>query len=248
MILDLYIEKLHKILDDIGSRSAAAIGVAGKMVADSIRNSGVVHTFGTGHSHMIAEEAFFRAGGLVPVNAILDERLAFFDGALESTYAEREEGYALNLLAKEAIAPGDVAILISNSGRNAVPIEMALEMKRRDVGTIAITNLRQSAASPSRHASGRRLFEVVDLAIDTCVERGDAVVELKGVSQRMGPASTIAGAAIVNAIMMEAALIAVKDGHQPSIFPSANLTETTDDMIVALYRPFSGRIRRMGQL
>lgn len=248
MILDLYIKKLHGILDQIASRNADRIRAAGKMVASTIQNSGIVHTFGTGHSHMIAEEAFFRAGGLVPVNAILDSRLAFLDGAIESTRAEREEGYALALIERESISPADVAIIVSNSGRNAAPIEMALEMRCRGVRTIAITNLEQSAAAESRHCSGRRLFEVVDLAIDTCVATGDALIQLDGIEHRMGPASTIAGAVIVNAIMMEAAQLALESRKQPPVFPSANLETTTDEMIIELYRPFSGKIRCMGKL
>lgn len=84
-----------------------AIREAGSLVASAIARGGILHTFGSGHSHMIAEEAFFRAGGLVPVNAILDERLLFLKGAIESTLAERESGYAQTLLEREDIQPND---------------------------------------------------------------------------------------------------------------------------------------------
>jgi uncharacterized phosphosugar-binding protein len=178
MAFKTYIDQIHQLLDRIRIEQAAAIEMAGAMVAETLQKSGIIHTFGTGHSHMIAEEAFFRAGGLVPVNAILDGRIAFLDGALESTRAEREEGYAKSLIERERITAGDTAIVISNSGRNTVPIDMALEMKERGVRTIAITNLRQSAAAVSRHSSGKRLFEIVDLAIDTCVAAGDAMLRL----------------------------------------------------------------------
>src|SRR5882757_9623894 len=120
-----YIDQIQQLLDRIRTGQAAAIGAAGAMVAGTLEQGGIIHTFGTGHSHMIAEEAFFRAGGLVPVNAILDGRIAFLDGALESTRAEREEGYAHSLLERERISGGDIAIVISNSGRNTAPIEMA---------------------------------------------------------------------------------------------------------------------------
>jgi uncharacterized phosphosugar-binding protein len=196
---------------------------------------------------MIAEEAFFRAGGLVPVNAILDSRLAFLDGALESTRAEREEGYARTILDREQISSGDTAIIISNSGRNAVPIEMAIEMKARGVKTIAITNVTQSAGAPSRHASGKRLFEIVDLVVDNCVERGDAMLEVENVAQRMGPASTIAGAVIINSIMLEAATQLSRSGYPAPVFPSANLTTSSDEAIASLYEPFKGRIRYLDQ-
>lgn len=245
MAFETYIEQIHKLLEEIRSGQGDAIRAAGTMVAEAIRGFGIVHTFGTGHSHMIAEESFFRAGGLVPVNAILDRRLSFLDGALESTRAEREEGYARALIEREQISAEDTAIIISNSGRNAVPIEMALEMKAREVRTIAITNLQQSASAPSRHPSGLRLFEVVDLSIDTCVAEGDAMLQLDNVEQRMGPASTIAGAVIMNSIMIEAALLLSQSGHPAPVFPSANLTTTSDETIALLYRPFRGRIRRL---
>jgi uncharacterized phosphosugar-binding protein len=238
-----YIEQTRELLERIRAGQGSAIGKAGAMVAETLKNSGIIHTFGTGHSHMIAEEAFFRAGGLVPVNAILDGRLSFLDGALESTRAEREEGYARTLIERERITAGDIAIIISNSGRNAVPIEMALEMKARQVRTVAITNLRQSAASTSRHHSGRRLFEVVDLAIDTCVAEGDAMLRLNGSEQRIGPASTVAGAVIINSIMIEAASLLSRSGQPVPVFPSANFADTSDENIASLYSPFRGRIR-----
>jgi uncharacterized phosphosugar-binding protein len=238
-----YIEQIYQLLDRIIAEQAAAIRDAGVMVAETLEKSGIIHTFGTGHSHMIAEEAFFRAGGLVPVNAILDGRLAFLDGALESTRAEREEGYARSLIERECVTAGDTAIVISNSGRNTVPIEMALEMKERGVHTIAITNLKQSATAASRHPSGKRLFEVVDLAIDTCVAEGDAMLRLETVEQPIGPASTVAGAVIINSIMIEAALLLSRSGHSVPVFPSANFGALGDAHIASLYRPFRGRIR-----
>ena len=134
-----YFTLLGGLLSRIEVEQTHSIRSAGEMVADSIAQGGILHTFGSGHSHMIAEEAFFRAGGLAPVNVILDERLVFLKGAAESTRAERESGYADVLLEREDIRAHDVAIVISNSGRNAVPIEMALGMKARGVNVIAIT-------------------------------------------------------------------------------------------------------------
>lgn len=243
MLFTEYIEQICQLLDRIQTGQSAAIAAAGALIAETLERSGIVHTFGTGHSHMIAEEAFFRAGGLVPVNAILDTRLAFLDGALESTRAEREEGYARSLIERECIAPNDIAILISNSGRNTVPIDMAFEMKARGLRTIAITNLKQSAGAVSRHPSGQRLFEVVDLAIDTCVAEGDAMLRLENLEQSVGPASTIAGAVIINSIMVEVAALLARSGRSVPVFPSANLGAASDEYIASLYSPFRGRIR-----
>ena len=141
MILTDYIDGLVNVLNRIRAEQAENIKLAGRIVADSISQGGVIHTFGTGHSHLIAEDAFFRAGGIAAINPILDERLIFLEGALESTRAERESGLALQLIEREDVRDVDAAIIISNSGRNAVPVEMALEMKKRGVKLIAITNL-----------------------------------------------------------------------------------------------------------
>lgn len=140
MSFETYIDKLQALLEKIKVEQSQAIKAAGHLVADALVKDGVVHTFGTGHSHLIADEAFFRAGGIAAINPILDERLIFLKGALESTRAERVPGFARYLLDTQQVGPSDVAILISNSGRNNVPVEMALELKNRGIKVIAITS------------------------------------------------------------------------------------------------------------
>jgi uncharacterized phosphosugar-binding protein len=240
-----YIHAVQDVLQQIATEQIEAIHLAGCLVGTALANGGVVHTFGSGHSHMIAEEAFFRAGGLAPVNAILDERLLFLHGALESTEAERELGYAQTILSRENISSNDVAIVISNSGRNAVPIEMALGFHSRGVKVIAITNVRQSAASSSRHASGKRLFELADVVIDNCVPAGDAVLSLPGTPHKLGPASTVAGAAIINTIMIEAALYLQRKGHPVPVLLSANLETSSQKALEESLAPWKCRIRLM---
>jgi uncharacterized phosphosugar-binding protein len=238
-----YFTLLGAVLSRIEMEQMQAIRTAGEMVAQSIAQGGILHTFGTGHSHMIAEEAFFRAGGLGPVNAILDERLVFFKGAAESTHAERESGYAEVLLKREDIRAKDVAIIISNSGRNAVPIEMALGMKARGVPVIAITNLKQSMHSTSRHISGKRLFELADVTIDNCVREGDAALELSGSTHRVGPMSTVAGAAIINTVVIEAVNCLQTLGLPVPLFSSANVEAASDSAMNAMIARWQSRVR-----
>lgn len=213
------------------------------MAAAAIAAGGVVHTFGSGHSHMISEEAFFRAGGLAPVNPILDDALIFLHGALESTRVERQSGYAATLLAREDVRPIDVAIVISNSGRNAVPIEMALAMQALGTKVIAITNPRQSATSASRHSTGKYLYEIADLVIDNCIPVGDAVLELPGLSQKMGPSSTVAGAAIINAVIIEAAAALQSMGATVPVIASANVGVGALSDMEAAFAKWAPRVR-----
>lgn len=238
-----YFDALRKILKRIESEQTSAICKAGKLVSASLSQGGVIHTFGSGHSHMISEEAFFRAGGLIPVNAILDERLLFLKGAAESTFTEREAGYARTILDREDIQPIDIAIVISNSGRNAVPLEMTLGIQSRGVKVIAITNTSQSKESSSRHSSGKRLFELADLTIDNCVPEGDAVLDLAESSYRIGPTSTVACAAIINAVIVEAADNLQQLGIVVPVFPSANVESASDEALEKLLDQWGSRIR-----
>src|SRR5688500_6575475 len=196
MIFKNYIDGLQSVLERIKREQEQNIGLAGAIVAESISQGGIIHTFGTGHSHMIAEEVFFRAGGIAAINPILDERLIFLKGALESTRAERQSGLARSLIERENVLDIDAAIIISNSGRNSAPVEMAIEMKHRHVPVIAITSIEQSNRTPSRHESGMRLFELADIAIDNCVPPGDALLRIDGLDSATGASSTVAGAAI----------------------------------------------------
>ena len=101
---------------------------------------------------------------------MLEEPLMLHETAIEATYKEREPGYAERILGSYPITAGDVLVIVSNSGRNAVPIELALGARKRGVKTVAITNRAQSFAWPARHPSGKRLAEVADVVIDNCIE------------------------------------------------------------------------------
>jgi len=243
MHFEPYIHELQAVLERIVREQSSAIEAAGRLVADALAADGVIHTFGTGHSHLIADEAFFRAGGITAINPILDERLVFLKGALESTRAERIPGFAKVLIEQEQIGPNDVAILISNSGRNNVPVEMALEMKLRGVKVIAITSVAQSSSSVPLHSSGRRLFELAAITIDNCVPPGDALLTLPGLASRIGPSSTVAGAAIINSIMIEAVSETLRRGYEVPVLPSANIDGVTEARLKELLDRYRGRIR-----
>lgn len=239
MALEDYIAGLQAVLEQIKRQQATNIKRAGQVVAAAISAGGIIHTFGTGHSHLIAHEAFFRAGGIAAINPILDERLIFLKGALESSRAERESGFASKLIAREDVREVDAAIIISNSGRNAVPVEMALEMKSKGVKVIAITNLEQSLASAATHPLGKRLGELAEVTIDNCVPMGDALLSLPGANSKLGPASTVAGAAIINSIIVEAVSELLQRNEPVPVLPSANLdgvTETTLRNILVHYK------------
>ena len=243
MVFDQYIDGLQRVLDRIKREQIDNIQRAGHIVAAALSAGGVIHTFGTGHSHLIAHEAFFRAGGIAAINPILDERLIFLKGALESSRAEREVGLAGELIAREDVRAEDAAIIISNSGRNAVPVEMALELQARGVKVIAITNLEQSRSSTASHSSGKRLYELADVSVDNCVPTGDALLSLTGLNSKIGPSSTVAGAAIINSIILEAVDELLQRGERVPVLPSANIDGVSEETLNDLLRRYAGRIR-----
>lgn len=232
-----YFEKIHTLLDTVLSTQCAAMDAAVTAMADTLQQGGTIYAFGTGHSHMLAEELFYRAGGLVKVYPILDAPLMLHVDASRSSRIERLPGYAATLL-DGSIAPTDkdTVLLFSNSGRNAVPVEMALEMKQRGVTTVCITNLSHSSQAVSRHPSGKRLFELCDIVIDNCGAVGDAAMDIG--PYRCAPTSTVIGAAMLQAMVCGVVETLHARGVVPELFCSSNIDggDEINDRFIAKYR------------
>ena len=217
-----YFAEVSRVLGQVVKTQEAAVEQAAAVVADALLGEGMIYTFGTGHSHMLAEELFYRAGGLVRVYPILDDPLMLHINASRSSKMERLAGYAHTLLEDgPQLKKGDVLFLFSNSGRNAVPLEMAVEARQLGVTTVCITNLTHSGQVTSRHASGKRLFELCDIVIDNCGCVGDAAIKVG--DQVCGPTSTAIGAAILQAIVCGAVEKVQAAGVRPEVFCSSNV-------------------------
>jgi uncharacterized phosphosugar-binding protein len=217
-----YFRRLYDIMEEmLGSQSLKIEQVADWM-AESIAHGGVVHLFGSGHSHMVAEEVFHRAGSLMPLNPILDSNLTLL-GHVNATLLERTPGYARVVIGTHDIREGEVVIVASNSGVNPVPIEAVLEAKARGAKTVAITSDYHYEDAPSRHKSGQRLADVADITIDTCVPRGDALVTIPGVEFPVGGVSSVVGLALINAIVVETAHQLHQRDIDPPVIPTMNL-------------------------
>jgi uncharacterized phosphosugar-binding protein len=238
-LLKHYRDQVVAMLDRVIETQGDALATARQWVMEAWRADGLVYITGSGHSHMIAEEVFYRAGGAAPVQAILDPALMLHEGAGRSTRLERLEGYAATLLAGYPIGPKDVLFVVSNSGRNAFPIEVVLHGKSRGARTVALTSLAHAAHVTSRHSSGKKLHEVADLAIDSQAAEGDACLDIPGRNVRMGSTSTIAGAFIMNALLAEAVAALAKEGIAIDVYRSANLqgTEAESEAMIERWRP-----------
>ena len=209
-------------IDQILETQEQSLDAARAAIVSAIASDRLIYVSGSGHSHMLAEEVFYRAGGLAPVQAILETDLMLHKGARRSTQCEREEGRAARALAPYDIGPGDVVIVASNSGRNAYPIELALNAAAAGATTIALTSLAHARAVTSRHSSGKRLFEIADIVIDNCGVLGDAALPIPNHPAAMGPTSTISGVFILNALLAEAVAELAEIGTIADVYVSAN--------------------------
>lgn len=218
-----YVEIVQEKISRMISGQQDQLIKAARKIADSVTKDGILHVLGTGHSHMIAEELFYRAGGTVFVNPILDSGFMLHDGAVKSTKIERLPGYAEAVLENIDVQKQDIFLVVSNSGRNILPIEATLFMKENGLYTIAITSLKHSQSVTSRHPSGKRLFEIVDLTLDNYGEAGDAVLNLPDTQVKYGPTSTVTGVVLVQTLMSMVIEELHRRGEQPPIIQSANL-------------------------
>ena len=209
-----YQQIIGDLLTRIADSQQEKIKQAAAIIADHISADGILYFLGSGHSVAIAMEGYYRAGGLAPVDVIYDPTFG---------RAERVEGYAETIIKDYNIPSGGIVVIVSNSGRNAFPIDVALYCKERGIRTIAITSMAHSQSVTSRHSSGKRLFEIADIVIDNCGEPGDAILEIEGLPGRACPTSGIAGMFIVESIIAQVIENLVKMGGEVPVFISANV-------------------------
>ncbi|MBE6108232.1 MAG: SIS domain-containing protein [Erysipelotrichaceae bacterium] len=233
-----YVNNLTKLMETAFEANKETIRELARKFADNIKDDKLIHTFGTGHSHMIGIELFGRAGGLGNVNALLDPDTLTSNGAQRSSALEKLPGLADIIYDSYKIEKGDIMIVISNSGRNAAPIEMAMRCQKEGVFCIAVTNLAQSQATTSRHPSGKKLYECADCILDTCVPTGDALLNIDGV--KTGPGSSIISMFLLNTVVSEALRICAEEGIKAPVFQSQNVDGFDND---AIYKKYDGRVK-----
>ena len=233
-----YGDKIIEVIKKAEEKNKYTIKFLAEKVAENIENDKIIHTFGTGHSHMLGIELFARAGGLGNVDAMLDPDTLTSFGAQRSGAIEKTSGVSDVIYDSYNIEKGDIMIITSNSGRNAMPIEMAMRAQKEGVYVIALTNVEQSKNQTSRHPSGKRLFECADCVVDTCVPTADATLDLDGI--KTGPASSIVTMFLVNTIVSEAIKIVLSHGKRPYVFQSQNVDGFDNN---AIYEHFKGRVK-----
>jgi len=237
-----YFNALLPVLQKAIFTQTRNIKILARWMADSIKNDHLVYVFGAGHASLIAEEMCYRAGSLVPTNAILTPGLILNTRPLTmETELERLPGLAAHIFKASKIEVGDLLIIHSNSGRNTVAIEMAEIAKEKGIKVVALTSVNHCNCVPSRHPRGIKLMDIADLIIDNCGIPGDAIVSFEKIDQRSGATSTVVGAALMNAAICEAIQILIDEKFTPPIFRSANL-DGSDLHNQRLMKQYEGRL------
>lgn len=214
---------VQSTIDRIYETQLGNISRAAMLTADAFEKGNKIFVTGSGHSHTFSEELYGRAGGLAFFVPMLTSELTLVEHPTKSTFVERLPGYAAILFELYGCKKDDLILIASNSGRNAYPVEMALLAKEAGLKVVAVTNVKHSMATESRHPSGKRLLELADVVIDNCGELGDAAFNVEGLEASIGPTSSVANAIIALLYTVEITRLLHQRGVEPPVFVSANV-------------------------
>ena len=243
MFYEQYAQHIHTTLEKIFSLEKEKLTAAGAELARVLEGGGLLYVFGCGHSHMLAEELFYRAGGLAPVYPIFETAAMLHEGAAKSSQIERMSGYARHVINRYPIGPGDCLLIASTSGINPFCMEMAELARERGAKVIGISSFAY-LEKPSRQKDGRHLPEYCDICLDNHVPVGDATITVCADGTKAGPVSTIATLAIANSIVLEACEVLRAKGVEPKVFRSGNCPGS-DTYNAALLEEFMPRVRHL---
>jgi uncharacterized phosphosugar-binding protein len=224
MSAEAYFRQAIDTLKRIADSQKEALEAAAGLLVEAITGGRAIFSFGASHSFMLTEELVYRTGGLMVINPIYPHGMNLSVRPVTLTSKlERLPDLGRELLTHSPARQGDILILTSTSGRNAVAIDMALQARQSGITIIGITSLAYTGAVESRHPSGKKLLDLCDIVLDNGAPAGDAMVEVPGFGQRVGPFSTVGGCALVNALASEVVARLVALGLDPPVFMSANL-------------------------
>ena len=240
MMIDTLFENFVSTLAKVKDTQTDKISQAATVVADVIDNNGIIYIFGCGHSHLVALDSFYRAGGLANVSAILDTDLMLHNGAAKSSKMERMSGIAEPIFDRYCITKKDVLFVISTSGKNVVPVEMAKTARAHGVKTISIV----SSAYFDDTSENEKLYECSDIYIDNCVCHGDAVIAIPGCEAKMGSISTCASTFAMQSVLAEGAARAKKNGADIPVYMSGNV-ENGAEYNSGLIKKYLPRIKHL---
>lgn len=212
--MNLIFGTVEALVKELETTQSENVESAANIVADSVMNGGILQAFGSGHSFGSALEICSRAGGLIPSKCLREPAMGAY---------EHIEGVGAHFLKKVDIDRRDVVVIISNSGRNPLPIEIALGAHKRGARVIAVTSVEASKKLKSRHSSGKNLYEIGDVVLDNRVPDGDAALHIDGMEANICGMSSISAAVLLQSVMYRACEIMVERGYLPPVYMSQNV-------------------------
>ncbi len=242
MSATIYFEKAFGILEKV--RLETHLQKVATVFAKAIEDDKLIYTFGTGHSSLLAAEGMYRAGGLACVSAILEPSTTYELGMIAGSSYERLNGQAALILERYPITAGDVLVIYSNSGVNALPVEIAQEAKSRGLITVAVMSLQYSKQAPVTSATKQTLADVCDYLLDNHIPPGDAVVSFYNDTLRAGALSNVVGAFIWNALVAETVGVLEAKGLEAPVYISSNMPGAKEHN-ARLVEKYRSRIRHL---
>ena len=225
-ITDTYLQKCTEIVETVRAQQTQ-IREAAQMFAETILAGRMVHVFGSGHSRIMVEEMWPRYGSFPGFNPIVELSLTFHNlvvganGQRQAMFLENISGLADRILRNFDLSEMDTALLISSSGCNAVPIEMAELFQQKKIKVVSIITKEHSEKSVSKRSDGKKLGDFSDLILDTGAPAGDAMVYVPGLDTPVAPGSTVGGALLINCIKAELAGLLTAAGQPPKVLSGA---------------------------
>jgi uncharacterized phosphosugar-binding protein len=220
--IERYYQAILELEERVIKDQLDLLSQAAAQMAATIQRDQRIFLFGTGHSHLIAEEAFYRAGGLAAATPVFSTLVMLHENPTLASRLERTPGLAHLLLDPYNPQTGELIFIISNSGVNQLPVEMALRAKEAGLFVVSISSLEYARIAPLS-ASGKRLDELADISLDNGLPPGDALVPLEQSGWRVGPGSTVLVTLIWNCLVAETALRLQSAGQTPPVFVSLNM-------------------------
>jgi len=224
---DTYLDRCSELIGAVRTQRDT-IATAADWFAETILAGRMVHLFASGHSRIMVEEMWPRYGSFPGWNPIVELSLTFHNGVVgangqrQAMFLENVPGFAARILRNFAIESIDTALVISSSGTNIVPVEIAEEFQKRGVKVVAMISAQHSAASSPKREDGKKLGDFADLILDTGAPVGDAMVTIDGMPDTpVSPGSTVGGCLLVNSIKAEVAARLKDAGHVPKVLTAA---------------------------
>lgn len=249
---DNYLDSCTEIIGRVRAQTDA-IQQAAAWCSETILAGRMVHVFGSGHSRMMVEEMWPRYGSFPGWNPIVELSLSFHNlvvganGQRQAMFLENVSGLAEQILRNFDLSSADTAIVISSSGCNVVPIEMAAGFKAAGIKVIAIVSSQHAEPSTSKAASGKKLMDFADIVLDTGAPKGDAMVYIEGLETPVAPGSTIGGAMLINCIKAETAALLTAAGAPPKVLTAGVIAgpEKSTMLFQAAYDEHAHRIAKL---